>query len=193
MTGRSGFFALAGLLAACSPRPAGAVPESCAPTDAQLGAGASAAGLLGEYRVRLVATSGPRRDSATDGTLGFLEPPDTVASAPRRYRLRGYGDLRLEEVGAPPADVGSRLPTRPGALVFELSGSGGPPPRLLVRLGAEANRQDVTRVEGAYTVLTVRELREDGFAGEWSSGAPLPVAGGYFCAWRADTAHAAGE
>jgi hypothetical protein len=75
---------------------------------------------------------------------------------------------------------------RPGVVVFELpAGTGGEPTsRILLRLGAEANRQDVVRVEGASTVLRVKEVRDDGFAGDWTANAPLPVAEGYFCAWR---------
>ena len=86
----------------------------------------------------------------------------------------------------PRLDVAQPDPVRPGVVVFDLP----PPadtaaPRIMLRLGAEANRQDMSRIEGAYTVLRLRELREDGFAGDWTSGAPLPVAEGYFCAWRA--------
>jgi hypothetical protein len=101
--------------------------------------------------------------------------------------LRGSGQLALSEVGAAEADVTSQDPMRPGVLVFDLGPRPTTPPnsRVLIRLGAEANRQDVIRIEGAYTVLRVHEIREDGFAGEWTSGAPLPVAEGYFCAWRA--------
>jgi len=179
------------LLAGCNPRPAAAGPQTCAPSTATLDPAASGASLAGGYRLRLVATSGPRRDSSADGTL-MLARPDPAAgdSATRRYVLLGSGDFRLEEVGGPAADLASRNPMRPGVLVFDL----GPRPnalpnsRVLLRLGAEANRQDVMRIEGAYTVLRVREIRDDGFAGEWTSGDPMPVAEGYFCAWRSDRA-----
>jgi hypothetical protein len=105
--------------------------------------------------------------------------------------LRGSGTLSLSQVGAVEADVASRDPMRPGILVFDL-GPGpqaAPGSRVLLRLGAEANRQDVARVEGAYTVMLVHEIGNDGFTGEWRSGAPLPVAEGYFCAWRFGPAH----
>ena len=171
--------ALGVVLGACGPRPAAAGPQSCAPTTATLGAGASATALEGEYRVRLVATSGPRRDSSTDGTLALVRPDSSGHSSGPRHVLLGSGELALAEVGAAEADLASRDPVRPGVLVFDLGS------RILLRLGAEANRQDVARIEGAYTVLRVGEIRSDGFGGAWTSGAPLPVAEGYFCAWKA--------
>ena len=174
-------------LAGCAPRPVAAGPQTCAPSTATLGGAADAGALTGEYRLRLVATSGPRRDSSTDGTLTLTTADSAARSlALHRYRLLGHGELALGEIGAPEADVTSRDPMRPGALVFDLGPRPVAPPnsRVLVRLGAEANRQDVTRLEGAYTVLRVRAIDEAGFSGDWASGAPLPVAEGYFCAWR---------
>jgi hypothetical protein len=172
-------------LLACGPRQVAAGPEHCRPSTASP-ATAAVAGLVGDYRVRLVATSGPRRDSSTDGRL-HLQPvtAGSGASAPR-YALSGTSDLRLEEVGAPPADVASRDPVRPGVVVFELPARGGvaAAPRIMLRLGAEANRQDVIRIEGASTVLRVREVLDSGFVGDWTSFSPLPGAEGYFCAWR---------
>lgn len=188
MSPRPWFLVTIGLVTGCGPRPAAAGPQTCAPSSATLAASAAGASLEGEYRVRLVATSGPRRDSSTDGTLALVRPdPLAPDSSTRRFVLRGSGELALSEVGAAEADVASRDPMRPGVLVFDLGPRPTAPPnsRVLLRLGAEANRQDVMRIEGAYTVLRVHEIREDGFAGEWTSGAPLPVAEGYFCAWRA--------
>jgi hypothetical protein len=175
---RRWLLAVLGAAGACGPRPAAAGPQSCAPTTAALEAGASAAGLEGEYRVRLVATTGPRQHSSADGTIALVRPAASADSSSRRYVLVGTGELALVEVGAPEADLASADPSRPGILVFDLGS------RILLRLGAEVNRQDVTRVEGAYTVLRVQEVRADGFAGEWTSGAPLPMAEGYFCAWK---------
>ena len=175
------------LLSACGPRPAAADPQSCGPTAASLAPGATAGALEGRYRVRLVATSGPRSSGAADGML-VLTRTDTADPQPRhRHVLVGHGDLRVEDVGGPALDVGSTDGARPGVVGFDL-----PPlpdstaPRVLLRLGALANRQDVARIEGPYAVLRVREIREDGFAGDWTGGAPLPTAEGYFCAWRSE-------
>lgn len=170
----------------CSPRPAAAGPQSCAPAAARADPQASAPSLEGEYRLRLVATSGPRSDSSADGTLTLVRPGAGAAPA-RGVVLLGHGELALEEVGAAPADLASTDPMRPGVVVLELAPPAGDSTstRILLRLGAEANRTDVVRLEGASTVLRVREVRDDGFAGDWTANAPLPVAGGYFCAWRA--------
>ncbi len=172
---------------ACSPPPAQAGPQNCAPTTATLPAGSSGAALEGEYRLRLIATSGPKSGDTADGVLR-LRPP--ASTAPQRAVLFGTGELDTEAIGGPAADLASEDPGRPGVLVFDLPPLPEAPesPRVVMRLGAEANRQDVTRVEGAYTVLRVREIRADGFAGDWESGAPLPSAGGYFCAVASDSA-----
>ncbi len=192
MTARHWFAAGVASLAACVPRPAPASPQTCAPTVATLPPGASGASLEGQYRIRLVATAGPRRGGTADGTLSLGQPAPAPAAGPRRHVLAGHGELPLENVGAPPARLESEDPMRPGVLVFDLAprADGSPSgPRVLLRLGDEANRQDVMRIEGTYTVLRVREMREDGFAGEWSSGDPAPVAEGFFCAWRAGGAN----
>ena len=185
---RPGFWLLLGAttLYGCSPRPAAAGPQRCAPSAALADPQASAPALEGDYRLRLVATSGPRRDSSADGTLTLVRPGSGAAPA-RGVVLLGQGDLALEEIGAAPADLASSDPTRPGVVVLELAPPAGDSTsaRILLRLGAEANRTDVVRLEGASTVLRVKEVRDDGFAGDWTANAPLPVAGGYFCAWRA--------
>ena len=176
-------------LVACAARPMPASPRSCAPTAASLPPGASGASLAGQYRIRLVATAGPRQDGTADGTLSLSQAdPEPDAARPRRHVLVGHGEVPLESIGAPAAQLASEDPLRPGVLGFDLpawSNDSAAGPRVLLRLGAEVNRQDVMRIEGAYTVLRVREIRENGFAGEWSSGDPDPIAEGYFCAWRA--------
>ena len=184
MTRAAGPAALA-LLWACAPRPAAADPQACAPNTASLEAGARATSLEGEYRVRLVATSGPRNAGTSDGNLRLSRAASSGGTTRTRHVLVGTSDVRVEDVGGPDLDATSKDPVRPGVVGFDL-----PPlpesaaPRIMLRLGAEANRQDVTRVEGPYTVLRLREIRPDGFSGDWTSGAPLPVAEGYFCAWR---------
>jgi hypothetical protein len=176
-------------LLGCGPRQVAAGPEHCRPSTASPSAAAAAA-LVGDYRVRLVATSGPRRDSSTDGRIDLQPVPAGTEARGPRFALRGTSDLRLEEVGAPPADVASQDPMRPGVVVFELPAREGAPgsPRIMLRLGAEANRRDVVRIEGASTVLRVREVLDSGFVGEWTSFSPLAGAEGYFCAWRATAA-----
>jgi hypothetical protein len=178
------------VLAACGPRPEAAGPESCGPSTATLPPGASASALEGEYRIRLVATSGPRAQQSADGTLHLSRRAPAAAedSHRRRHVLVGSGDVQMEEVGGPPQDLTSRDPARPGIIGFDLPPLDDQPgPRVLLRLGTMANRQDAIRIEGPYTALRVREIREDGFSGDWTSGTPLPVAEGYFCTWRDTT------
>ncbi len=101
--------------------------------------------------------------------------------------LYGFTDIDLEAVGAHRVgDPGSRDPSAPGVLVLEREEYGR---RVItLRLGSNANRRDVVRYDGAYTVLRVRQSDEDGFAGSWRSGSgsglDLSVTTGHFCAWK---------
>jgi hypothetical protein len=175
------------LCTGCRSRPAEAEPQACAPTTATLAADASAAGLAGTYRLRLIASSGPQSGKAAEGELRLLplQSGGSAGDAADPFVLHGAADLDLAAVGAPEAELTSTNPTRPGVLVMQLAPTkASKAPRIMLRLGAEANRRDVTPVEGAYTVLRLSEISEGGFAGSWESGAPMPVAGGYFCATR---------
>ena len=87
-----------------------------------------------------------------------------------RYGLMAVGDPAGED------------PKAPGVLVLE-SGRGGKR-RILLRLGADANRRDAALFDGAWTVLEVRETAADGFAGSWRSGLRLSRTRGHFCAKR---------
>jgi len=111
----------------------------------------------------------------------------TAQDTTNSYPLYGSTDVGLEAVGAVAGDLSSEDPARPGVLVIQMpprSDTSGA--RVLLRLGADANRQDLVRFDGGYTVLRVREIAGAGFAGDWESGAPLPRAGGHFCAVRRD-------
>ena len=79
-------------------------------------------------------------------------------------------------------DPDSEDPQAPGVLVLESSQTGTR--RILLRFGADANRRDDMLFDGAYTVLEVREIAADGFAGNWRSGLRLSRLEGYFCARR---------
>ncbi len=69
----------------------------------------------------------------------------------------------------------------PGVIVIERVGE---PKRILLRLGSEANRRDLQRFDGGYTVLDVRTLSDNAFGGSWRSGVTRNQAEGYFCAVR---------
>jgi hypothetical protein len=182
------------LSAACRAQPSAADPRSCGPTSATLPGDASADELAGAYRLQLVATTGDKAGTTISGSLR-LTPyeaaqrhrslPDGRVDSSSAYVLHGMTDLTLSEIGAEAGDLTSSDPRRPGVLVISTGPKRRGPPRVLLRLGAEANQRDLLRFDGAYTVLRVREISADGFSGEWESGAPLPKAGGHFCAVRA--------
>lgn len=160
--------AVAGVEACRGPR-AGTVPAGCAPPAGQLAADARADGMVGTYRLTVVARTGPRADSSVVGTLTLMRA-DTL--------YYGAAEIDLAAVGA--VESGALTPTAPeapGVRVFAVPGN------IMLRLGADANRMDQIRIEGSYTVLRVRALDETGgFRGEWASGAPQEVATGWFCA-----------
>ena len=93
--------------------------------------------------------------------------------------LYGTSDVDFASVGAvTPGDASSSDPSRPGVLVLQGPG------RVMLRVGSEANRRDVRRFDGAYTVLQVQQVSEKGFAGTWRSGVGTEESGGHFCATR---------
>ena len=188
----------AGLLLACHSRSGDPHPEACGPISTDLPADASAEELAGQYRLRLVAASGPKEGSSAEGTL-WLERQDRS----RRYRTRltgavdstvlyplmGAAAIDLDSVHA--VSVGrldSRDPEQPGVLVIERHEKPGTTPRaeIMLRLGSDANRIGQVRFDGGYTALRVRKSGPEGFAGSWASGITGERAGGYFCAVRED-------
>jgi hypothetical protein len=148
--------------------------------------------LAGEYRLQLTSDAGEKRtvegvlrlraaESSLPPRTGAYGIPDTT----HRYPLVGTAGLDLGTVGAvAPGGTASADPAAPGVLVIERV-SGNPGERILLRMGADANRAEPIRFDGGYTVLRVRQADAEGFRGEWESGAPLPQARGHFCASRA--------
>jgi hypothetical protein len=95
--------------------------------------------------------------------------------------LFGSTDVDVEAVGAVRVgSLSSEDPESPGVLVIE--SETGASPSILIRLGSDANRRNVVRFDGGYTVLTVVEITAESFGGTWSSGAQGPAAEGFFCA-----------
>lgn len=186
------------ILEGCRSKVGTANPEECAPVSATLPAGSSLKGLSGDYRLRLVATSGDKKGAATEGTLRLERQPDSL-----RYRTRlgggrdstvlhplyGAADVDLALIDA--VSVGSTTsldPRQPGVLVTErqaVSG-GSPQSEIIIRLGSDANRRDQQRFDGGYTALRIREIGPEQLAGSWASGVATERAAGYFCATRVD-------
>jgi hypothetical protein len=188
---------LTAVLSSCGSTSGRASPEECAPVAEELAPGSSATGLAGEYRLRLVATSGAKKGAATEGSLRLDPQADSL-----RYRRRlggtrdstvlhplyGAADVDLARIDA--VSVGSTTsldPIQPGVLVMQRRTAGGSPRgEIILRLGSDANRSDRQRFDGGYTALRVRQLGPERLAGSWASGAATERAAGYFCATRVD-------
>lgn len=178
------------LLAGCGGANAGqSDPQACAPVTATEASTMDASRLGGEFVVRLVASSGSKRGATTEGRLQLmpqdsayrrLELPDGSNSTTYTLPLYGTAAVDFAAVGAvAPGDPGSADPASPGVLVIERPG------QVMLRVGSEANRRGVRRFDGAFTVLRVQQVTDEGFAGTWESGVDAERAGGHFCASRA--------
>ncbi|MDE2729696.1 MAG: hypothetical protein OXI19_16840 [Gemmatimonadota bacterium] len=124
-------------------------------------------------------------DSADSTDPSDLSDPSnsTVPASDPSTPLYGFTDIDPESVGAHRVgDPGSRDPSAPGVLVLERVEYGRS--IITLRLGSDANRKDLVRYDGEYTVLSVSIIDEDGFAGTWRSGGGLgwSTTTGYFCA-----------
>jgi hypothetical protein len=178
------------LLAGCGGANAGqSDPQACTPVAATTDSTVEATRMAGEFVVRLVASSGAKRGATAEGRLQLtpqdsahrrLELPDGSSSSTYTLPLYGTAEIDFATVGAvAPGDPRSSDPASPGVLVIEGPGS------VLLRVGSEANRRDVRRFDGAFTVLRVQEVTDAGFAGTWESGVDMERSGGHFCASRA--------
>ncbi len=177
------------LLASCGGANAGqSDPQACAPVATEAPS-MDTSRLAGEFVVRLVAGSGAKRGATTEGRLQLtprdsayrrLELPDGSRSSTYTLPLAGTASVDFAAVGAvAPGDPASTDPESPGVLVIERPG------QVMLRVGSEANRRGVRRFDGAYTVLRVQQITEEGFAGTWQSGVGMDQSGGHFCANRA--------
>jgi len=170
---------------------------ACVPTTDTLSADASAAALAGEYRVTIVATAGPAVGDTVRGTLSLQPYAEEMqqmlgvgGAVDTNFVTPVFGALNVDitrlgavRLGA----LGSVDPSMPGVIAIERVGE---PKRILLRLGSEANRRDLQRFDGGYTVLEVQTQSDDSFAGFWQSGVTRTQAGGFFCAVSVDqTAH----
>ena len=177
-----------------APAPVGAMGAGdCAPAAGPLAPGIRAEALAGDHHLVLLATTGPMAGASAAGTLrlrafGAAPAPITAPDGSgARYPLFGGTDVDVAAVGAVAnGEVAPVDPAGPGVLAVEWPRGGGPPDarEILLRLGAEGNRDDRARFDGAYLSLFVEALDEGGFAGRWESGSGARVAGGRFCAWR---------
>ncbi len=176
---------------ACRGRTEANENAACGPTTDTLLVDASAAGLAGEYRVTIVATSGPAVGDTARGTLSLRpyaeemqQMPGAGGAVDPNFVAPVFGalDVDITRLGAVRVGaLGSVDPNMPGVIAIERVGE---PKRILLRLGSEANRRDRQRFDGGYTVLEVQTLSDDSFAGSWRSGVTRTQAEGFFCAVR---------
>jgi hypothetical protein len=177
------------VLAGCGgANPGQADPQTCAPVQAPA-SDPAATDLVGQYTVRLIATSGAKEGASASGRLTLMEHDSAYRSLERAdgsvdttfsFPLYGTAEVDLAAVGATaPGDPGSTDPLSPGVLAIQRPGG------VMLRLGSEANRRGVRRFDGGYTVLELQQVTDQGFAGTWRSGLGLEQAGGHFCAVKA--------
>lgn len=181
--------ALVGWGLACGGGPPGgagmaAAPVSaCLPVADSLAPGASLAGMAGRYRLIMRQDTDDGTRSA-EGTLSLWPRPEgSQALEGASTPLMGSAAINLDAAGAVAVrELGSEDPSAPGILVIEREAAGRP--SVLLRLGSESNQQGVSTFDGAYTVLAVTRIDDNGFVGSWRSGVRARRTTGYFCAWR---------
>lgn len=154
-------------------------PEACVPSSATLAAGASMNGMGGDYTVHLLGEDGRMTTASltlTSQPTGMRQMEDAMTP------LGGTIDVDLEAIGAQPVGaLDSADPEAPGVLVLESDGSEGR--TILLRLGSEANQRGRMSFDGAFTVLSVQRMSDNGFSGAWWSGVREMRTEGHFCAY----------
>ena len=158
------------------------LPPTCMPTSGQLHPKVTLSDRAGQYRLTLIEVVNGTDARSAQGTLTLRQQPSGLESlGSAATPLYGFTDVNLRAVGAyEVGDPASEDPQAPGVLLLESDRDGAR--RILLRLGADANRRDDKLFDGAYTVLEVHEIAADGFAGNWRSGLRLSRIEGYFCA-----------
>ncbi len=160
------------------------LPPTCMQTSGHLHPKVTLSDRAGQYQLTLVEVVNGTDARTARGMLTLRQQPSELDSLGNSATpLYGFTDINLRAIGAyEVGDPDSEDPQAPGVLVLESDRDGAR--RILLRLGADANRRDDALFDGAYTVLEVREIAADGFAGTWRSGLRLSITEGYFCARR---------
>ena len=166
---------------------------TCSAATGSLAVGASLRGRGGDYSLTMVGGARGAVAASVQGGLTLIEQSaemrvfqgaDGSAIPGVVSPLYGTTDIQVQEVGA--LRIGSLLtgdPSAPGVLVIESQTAQGP--SILIRLGSDANRRDMSLFDGGFTVLELHEISGDGFSGTWTSGAQGSRTEGHFCAERA--------
>lgn len=165
-------------------------PSGCLPPKGFLGPDASLEGRTGEYLLTMVEEVDTIPSRSVEGSLTLLPQLEILrqfagstgdAIPGVTSPLYGSTDVRVEGVGAVSVGNLSSVDTAsPGVLVIESQTEAGP--TILLRFGSDANRRELVRFDGGFTVLSVTEISDRAFLGTWSSGTRGPQSSGFFCA-----------
>jgi hypothetical protein len=184
-------------LALCLILPAGiALADACEDVSAKPQSLAVPIISPGSFRLTLVATSGrkiggiaqggmdlrPTSSSDRSPQTGELAKDQNIADVP----LYGWATADWRLIDAPVGDerARSRDPVFPGVLATFASWKEGYSARTPVLLISTASnrRNGELMLDGGGIGLWVRQLSEEGFAGEWSGWGIAMSGSGYFCA-----------
>ena len=186
------FVVVAGVLGCRSNQSQVAAAPACQAAEGDLPMGVSAQAWAGEYRLVMVATTGDSAGRSASGTMRLMVqseelqvPPMGSADDGTRMPLYGTTDIDLPAILA--VEIGvldSDDPIAPGVLVIArpVERDGRTSTEITIRFGSEANRRGLTRFDGGYTALFVRQAGTGSFAGNWASGVTGQLSSGHFCA-----------
>ncbi len=186
------FVVVAGVVGCGSSQSQVAVAPACQAAEGDLPMDVSAQTWAGEYRLVMVATTGDSAGRSASGNMRLMVqseelqvPPMGSADGGTRMPLYGTTDIDLAAILA--VEVGtldSDDPLAPGVLVLgrPVERDGGTSTEITIRLGSDANIRGLTRFDGGYTALFVRQASTGGLAGNWASGATGQLSSGHFCA-----------
>ena len=164
--------------------------SDCRPSTGRLAANAPWDSLPGTWRLTLVASFGSMTGQSVQGEMTLRgqdavqrrveRPGPTIVTVP----VIGATDVALDAVGARRiGDLHSLEPARPGLAIWVSRGADGGMSAVL-RIGQEEIHPTLLQIEGAYTVLYLREVTRDAMRGGWASGVMQEEAHGHFCAER---------
>lgn len=142
------------------------------------------AGLAGAYRMFMVGDRAP--GLVASGTLALVPATGSSEGMGAAPTLVGTTTVDPSDLGAVvPGDATAADPLAPGVglYVFATDDTSGAWTAVL-RLGAESNRRDRQRFDGAHTTLRISSIGETGFGGTWTSAEGANDASGDFCAVR---------
>ncbi len=168
----------------------GAAGVECRPVEGPFTATAPWDSLAGTWQLTLVAGSGPMAGHREEGAL-LLQAQDTAQRRVDRpgpttvtVPVIGTTDIALEQVGAVRlGDVRSADPQQPGVAMWVSQTPDGSVSAVM-RIGQEAIRSNLVRIEGGYMALFLRQVSVTALRGGWASGVSTETASGYFCAER---------